>query len=158
MTFHYHTGARLFAKGYQARALSHVQMKPGSRELVVNDPIHAGMTLHRDTQDRYPLTVSTLERALLELLDQLPDHESFHQVDVLFEGLNNLSPRRMQGLLESCRSIKVKRLFFFFADRHPHSWTDRLDRGRIDLGKGKRQLVPAGRYVSAYAITVPEDF
>ena len=33
----------------------------------------------------WPLTVSAPERAILELLDELPDHESFHQVDVLME-------------------------------------------------------------------------
>ena len=55
---------------------------------------------------------------MLELLDELPERETFHQVDMLMEGLTNLSPRRLQKLLADCRSVKVKRLFFFFADRH----------------------------------------
>ncbi|GMR16210.1 MAG: hypothetical protein BMS9Abin31_0524 [Gammaproteobacteria bacterium] len=57
--------------------------------------------------------MSTPERAFLELLDELPQNETFHMVDVIMEGLVNLSPRRMQSLLESCMNIKVKRLFFF---------------------------------------------
>lgn len=107
--------------------------------------------------EEWPLTVSTPERAILELLDELPDHESFHQADVLMEGLTSLGPRRLQTLLERCRSVKAKRLFFFFADRHQHRWLGRLDKSRIDLGRGKRMLVRGGRLDPAYQITVPED-
>ena len=94
---------------------------------------------------------------MLELLDELPDHESFHEVDMLMEGLANLNPRRVQELLESCRSVKVKRLFFFFADRHAHAWLKHIERGKIDLGSGKRLLVRNGRLDPVYSITVPRD-
>ena len=105
----------------------------------------------------WPLTVSTPERAILELLDELPNGESFHQADVLIEGLATLSPTRLQALLIDCHNIKVKRLFFFFADRHSHSWLKRLDRASIELGSGKRSLVKGGRYDAKHMITVPED-
>ncbi len=94
---------------------------------------------------------------MLELLDELPNRESFQQADKLIEGLVNLSPRRLQKLLEDCKSVKVKRLFFFFADRHGHAWLKRIERERIDLGKGKRMLVRGGRLDPVYGITVPED-
>lgn len=106
-------------------------------------------------QWKWPMKVSTSERAILELLDELPVHETFHQVDKLFEGLTELGPRRMQALLEACRSIKVKRLFFFFADRHNHAWMKRLDKSRVDLGRGKRKLVEGGKLDPTYNITVP---
>ncbi len=105
----------------------------------------------------WPLRLSTPERAVLELLDELPTHESFHQVDMLMHGLSNLSPRRLQKLLADCRSVKVKRLFFYFADRHRHSWLKRLDKNEIDLGEGKRMLVRGGKLDKTYQITVPED-
>jgi len=105
----------------------------------------------------WPLTVSASERAILELLDELPDHESFHQVDVLMEGLSDLAPRRLQKLLVRCRSVKVKRLFFFFADRHRHAWLKHIERAAIDLGSGKRMLVKEGRYDPVYQITVPKE-
>ncbi len=105
----------------------------------------------------WPIRYSSVERAVLELLDELPDRESFHQVDMLMEGLTNLSPTRLQTLLESCRSVKVKRLFFFFADRHRHAWLDKLDREAVNLGAGKRVLVRDGRLDSRYQITVPAD-
>lgn len=105
----------------------------------------------------WPLRLSSPERALLELLDELPDRESFHQIDALVEGLVNLSPTRLQFLLDHCRSVKVKRLFFFFADRHRHAWRARLDPADFDLGAGKRVLVEGGRLSKEYNITVPED-
>ena len=105
---------------------------------------------------RWPLMLSTPERAILELLDELPDRETFHQADMLMEGLSTLSPTRVQTLLADCRSVKVKRLFFFFADRHRHAWLKRLDRSVIDLGSGKRMLVKGGRLDAKHLITVPE--
>lgn len=104
-----------------------------------------------------PMTLSTPERAILELLDELPDRESFHQADKLMEGLPNLSPRRLAQLLTDCRSVKVKRLFFFFADRHAHAWRGRLRPEDFDLGAGKRVLVKRGKLDRRYQITVPED-
>ncbi len=109
----------------------------------------AGLTL--------PIRYSSKERAVLELLDELPEHESFHQVDALMEGLSDLSPRRLQTLLEACASVKVKRLFLFFADRHRHAWLSRLDTSRVDLGAGKRVLVKGGKLNPRYNITVPAD-
>jgi hypothetical protein len=105
----------------------------------------------------WPMVLSTSERALLELLDELPDRESFHQVDMLVQGMTNLSPRRLQKLLVDCKNVKVKRLFFFFADRHRHAWLKQLKKENFDLGKGKRMLVKGGRFDSVHQITVPED-
>lgn len=106
---------------------------------------------------KYPLTLSTPERAILELLDEVPKRETFHQADVLMEGLRNLSPRRLQALLIDCKSVKVKRLFFWFAERHNHAWLQKIDRSAIDLGKGKRMLVRGGKLDPKYNITVPEN-
>ncbi len=105
----------------------------------------------------WPLTLSTPERAVLEMLDGLPSHESFDQADKIMEGLTTLSPRRLQKLLLDCKSIKVKRLFFFFADRHNHPWRKHLNKEAVNLGTGKRMLVPGGRLDPTYLITVPEE-
>ena len=102
----------------------------------------------------WPLTYSTPERAILELLDELPDRETFHQVDMLVEGLFSLSPRRLQNLLKLCTSVKVKRLFFF-ADRHQHAWLKHINKDAIELGSGNRVLVKGGRLDKRYRITVP---
>jgi hypothetical protein len=119
---------------------------------------HSGFTVQTWGHWEYPLPVSTPERAILELLNEVPHSETFHQADVLMEGLRNLSPLRLQGLLADCRNIKVKRLFLWFAERHNHAWLQKLDRSGIDLGKGKRMLVRGGKLDTKYNITVPESF
>jgi hypothetical protein len=118
---------------------------------------HAGVTVQPWGQWNWPLALSTPDRAVLELLDELPCHESFHQVGKLMEGLTNLSPWRLQTLLANCKSVKVKRLFFFFSDRRNHAWKKRLKKEEVDFGKGKRMLVKGGKLDHAYQITVPED-
>lgn len=104
------------------------------------------------------LKASTAERAVLEALDELPDAEGFGVLDGVFESLTNLRPRMLESLLRDCRSVKVKRLFFVFADRHAHAWRKHLDADEFDLGTGDRQLVKGGRLHPAYRITVPADF
>ena len=106
--------------------------------------IHGSLTWRYFGDGDWPIVLSTPERAVLELLDELPREETFHQVDMLMEGLVGLSPKRTSRLLEECRSVKVKRLFLWFAERHGHPWLERLDRDRIGLGKGKRMLCGAG--------------
>jgi len=104
------------------------------------------------------LTMSTPERAILEAMDELPDHESFHTLDMVFESLTTLRPRMLSDLLQACRKIKVKRLFFVFADRHDHPWRKRIDPQAFDLGSGDRALVQGGKIHPRYRIMVPEDF
>ena len=82
--------------------------------------------------------------------------ETFHQADVLMEGLRSLSPRRLHTLLVACRNVKVKRLFLWFAERHNHAWVKALDRRDIHLGHGKRMLVRGGKLDARFNITVPE--
>lgn len=78
-------------------------------------------------------------------------------VNKFMEGIVTLRPRKMQALLKEAQSIKVKRLFFFFADRHRPQWLDMIERSKIDLGKGKRMIVRGGKLDKTYQITVPED-
>lgn len=106
----------------------------------------------------WTMTMSSPERAVLEVMDELPDHESFHNLDMAFESLTTLRPRLLSDLLASCRKIKVRRLFFVFADRHGHPWSKRLDPKAFDLGRGDRALVKGGKIHPRYRIVVPEDF
>jgi hypothetical protein len=63
----------------------------------------------------------------------------------------------VQGLLEACRSVKVKRLFLWAAESAGHDWFSRLAPDRIDLGKGKRSIYRGGRFDAKYRITVPRQ-
>jgi len=56
-----------------------------------------------------------------------------------------------------CRSVKVKRLFLWFAERHNHAWLKQIRREEIDLGPGKRILQRDGKLDPKFNIAVPED-
>lgn len=109
----------------------------------------------------WDMVYSTPERAILELLDDVPQRESVEHASALMEGLADLSSRRLIGLLTLCRSVKVKRLFLALASRQRHQWVQRVveaaDQGEIDIGKGKRALVPGGKLDPKYLITLPEE-
>ncbi len=105
---------------------------------------------------RWPLKVSSPERAILEALDELPAHATFDNLDMIFQVLTNLHPKRLMTLLRTCRSIKVKRLFFVFAERHAHAWRKHLDKSAIDFGSGPRALAKGGKLHPVYRIYVPE--
>ena len=151
VTFRWHNSRRLFPDD------PGLAPSEGTEPAFAPNPLIPGGYMGPGGGLSWPLRLSGPERAVLELLDELPDHESFHEVDMLMEGLANLNPRRVQELLESCRSVKVKRLFLFFADRHAHAWLKHIERGKIDLGSGKRLLVRNGRLDPVYSITVPRD-
>lgn len=104
------------------------------------------------------LRMSTPERAVMEAMDELPGHEGFHNLDMVFQSLTTLRPKMLSALLHSCRKIKVRRLFFVFADRYVYPWRKRLDPGEFDLGSGDRALVKGGRMHPRYRIMVPEGF
>lgn len=74
----------------------------------------------------------------------------------MFAGLVSLRPKRLMEVLQACRSVKVRRLFFVYADRHEHGWRKHLDTSRIDFGSGPRALKEGGRLHPAYHIYVPE--
>jgi hypothetical protein len=156
VTFCHHNSERLIRSDPSARGLTSMNWDLRTNEGWSADSLHGYRTIQWSQWD-WPLTLSTPERALLELLDELPNHESFDHVDKLVEGMVNLSPRRMAKLLADCRSVKVKRLFFFFADRHPHAWRKHLNPDNYDLGSGNRALVKGGKLDPIYRITVPED-
>lgn len=105
----------------------------------------------------WELLYSSDERAMFEVLQDVPAKESVYEADVLMQGLGHLRPARVSALLEACASVKVKRLFLALADRHRHAWLDHLDLGKVDLGKGKRMLVPGGKLHPKYLITLPAD-
>ncbi len=105
----------------------------------------------------FSIKVSSAARAMLECLFLVPKNQELIECYQLMEGLNNLRPNLVQNLLESCTSIKVKRLFFYLAEKTNHSWVKHLNIEKIDLGSGKRSIVKNGVYDSKFKITVPAE-
>lgn len=120
-------------------------------------PSDNGLAQFEIKESPWPLELSAPERAVLEMLDEAPKRETFHHADKLMEGMFNLRPKQLSTLLRECKSVKVKRLFLWFAERHNHAWLKRLDTDSVDIGAGKRVLAPGGRLDPKYLITVPED-
>jgi hypothetical protein len=107
----------------------------------------------------WTLEVSGPERAMMEVLSLVGAGKfSFIHAAELFEGLTVLRPHVLNPLLAGCRNVAVKRLFLFLGTRNQHQWVKQLDRAHIDMGKGKRSIVPGGRYDREFRITVPERF
>ncbi len=105
-----------------------------------------------------PMLVSAPEQAILELLMTLPEEISFDHVEQLMQGLTQLSPRKLDVLLKNCKSVKVKRLFFLFADHLNYPWRKKLDVNHYSLGSGKRVIAKEGKLDTRYQITVPKSF
>ena len=106
----------------------------------------------------FSINISSPERAVVELLYQVPNTFSFAFAAEIVQGLVSLRPGLMQQFLESCRSIKAKRLLLFLAGFYQQQWLKHLDRRKINLGSGKRQIIEGGRLDSEYQITVPMEF
>ncbi len=101
------------------------------------------------------IRISTPERALFELLKEVPQSVSFERAERFLEGLSDLSPRRLHLLLRHTPSVKIRRLFFWLAERQGHPWARAFRPDDFDLGRGKLALAKGGRFVSRYGITVP---
>lgn len=100
---------------------------------------------------------STPERAMLELCDAVAGAALVYEVDALMQAMTTLRPQRVSLLLRHCRSIKAKRIFLALAERHQHAWLSHVSLEGVDLGRGKRALVPGGRLHPTYQITLPVD-
>ncbi len=103
------------------------------------------------------LKISCLEKALPEVLNDVPGKVSFEHADQLMQGMTALSSRALQSLLEHCNNIKVKRLFLWFGSRHNHSWFSKFIVEDIYLRSGNPMIVKGSVLDKTYKITVPKD-
>jgi len=106
----------------------------------------------------FTIKISGPIRAILECLELAPKGFDLLEAWQIMEGLSALNPNNVQGILEHCNSVKALRLFLFMAEKANHSWFKYLNIGNLNLGKGKRSIVPNGIYIPKYKITVPKEF
>lgn len=107
----------------------------------------------------FTMKISSVERAILEVLYLCPDKASLKEVYQLMEMLVNVRPGLMQELLEKCNSVKVKRLFLYMAEKINHDWLKYIEADKIDIGKGKRVISKNGKFDKKYNIVIenPEE-
>jgi hypothetical protein len=103
------------------------------------------------------LVCSMPERAMLELCAGVTDAALVYEADALMQAMTTLRPQQVASMLRHCQSIKAKRLFLALAERHRHMWLSHVLLDGVDLGRGKRALVPGGRLHPTYQITLPGD-
>jgi hypothetical protein len=104
----------------------------------------------------WPIRYSSAERVFIELASIIKTKEDVYQAKDMLEGAANLRPTRLQLLLENCTSIKAKRLFLWLAKGVSPTWNKYIDISKINLGSGKRQIVPKGVLDNQFLITVPK--
>jgi len=116
-----------------------------------------GLMWYRTGTGHNALVCSTPERAMLELCAGVSDAALVYEADALMQAMTTLRPQRVSLLLRQCGSIKAKRLFLALAERHQHAWLPYISLDDVNLGQGKRVLVPDGTLHPTWHITLPRD-
>lgn len=106
--------------------------------------------------DGVMVSVATLELAAFELMYLVPRRQSWEGALQVMESLTALRPRVVQELLQTCTSIKTKRLFMHAAERFEHPWLEDIDISRVDFGSGPRTIHPGGRLNKAYDLVIED--
>ncbi len=102
----------------------------------------------------YDIQVAVPEQAIMEMINDIIIKYTSKEIEQVFENLTMLRPKIIQDLLENCRSVKTKRVFLYFADKFNYKWNNKINRQKITLGYGKRQIVKNGRYIKKYNIVI----
>ncbi len=103
------------------------------------------------------LLMSSPERAIMECLYLSPTKMDLVEIYHIFEGLINLRPNLINELLQSCKTVKIKRLFLYMAEKANHQWFEFIDRDKLDLGRGNRMISKNGDFISRYGISIPKE-
>ena len=110
-----------------------------------------------EINDGIEIFISSLERAIFEVVYLTPEVSTFEETNYIFENLGQLRPTIIQKLLECCKSKKVKRLFLTFATLHNHAWLKELSLEKVDIGRGILSLSKGGVYYKPYKIVIPKN-
>lgn len=123
-------------------------------ELNISSFLPKNISITEQNHGDFKTKISSLERAVLEMLYQTPDKITLNEAYQIFELLITVKPKEFQVLLEQCTSIKVKRLFLYLSETVNHNWFKRLDLSKIDLGKGVREITKGGKHNKKYNIII----
>lgn len=104
----------------------------------------------------FSVNVSSLELALLEMLYLVPNEITVTEAFQVIETVTTLKPNLAQSLLEQSDSIKVNRLFLCFAKLCGAQWYERIDKSKVELGKGIRQITAGGKLYNEFQLVLPE--
>lgn len=92
-------------------------------------------------QESSPL-VSDPERAVLEMLDDVPLKQSVEEAKQVMEAMFSLDAGKLQLLLQACAKVKVKRLFWLLAQELGLPVLNQIDPSSIDFGADAPYTIP----------------
>lgn len=107
-------------------------------------------------RDEWKLVYAMEERAMLEMVNEVPRRETLDHADLIMQGRVSLRPAVVTRLLAVCASVKAKRLFLALAERHEHAWLKHLDWSAFNWGSGKRRLFAGEPMHPKYQISWPK--
>jgi hypothetical protein len=110
--------------------------------------------LKKHYEENFELCISSRELAILELIEMLDHSSSIKTTENYMQSLLTLRADVLQRALEECRSVKVKRVFLYIAEKIELPVFRMLKLDTISLGSGKRVVVKGGVLDKRYEITV----
>ena len=128
----------------------------GGVGVTYTDFLPSELGLQERKTDNFSVLVSSMERAILEMLYLVPAKVTVAEAYAIMETVQSVRVHLVQELLEKCRSVKVKRLFQCFAENAYMQWFDMLDLSRIDLGSGVRKIGKNGILYPKYNLVIPK--
>lgn len=99
-----------------------------------DDPISRLFVRPLETGNESTPYVSDPERALLEMLDNVPTTQTINEAKEIMESMFSLNPGKLQILLEHCVRVKVKRLFWILCHELDLPAIKEIDASKIDFG------------------------
>ena len=116
--------------------------------------IENDLALTTHTFPNFQIKISSPERAIIELLYLVPFEQGIDEACLILEGMLTLRSDVIQNLLEKCTSFKVKRLFLALSEEYLNPLFTELDISKINLGKGKINLISGGSFNKKFNITL----
>lgn len=85
--------------------------------------------------------VSDPERALLEMLDNIPETQTLQEAKELMEGMYSLNPGKLEILLQHCVRVRVKRLFWLLCQELELPAIKEINADKIDFGSDSPYII-----------------
>lgn len=132
---------KLYLYGRHVRKLPHwlgnffsVELSSKSLFKEKDEPDSRLFVRRLETGNQFSPCVSDPERALLEMLDNVPSVQTIEEAKEIMEGMFSLNPGKLEILLANCVKIKVKRLFWILATELNLPALQEIDIKKIDFG------------------------
>ena len=105
----------------------------------------------------FNFNIASKELAIVQQIERVGRGESFEETAQLFELLDSLDPKILNGVLRNA-SKRSRRIFAFLNDYFRHPWRKHLNKGILNSGDSVITIEKGGRYLSRYKLVIPQSF